>query len=414
MIYLFIHQSCPGQYVHLIRHLLAEGHRVYFISQRSDQPLPGVHNLYYKPDRTGAGACHPLTVDIDNAIRNAAAVSELCRKLRDEQGVHPDLIVGHGGWGETLFVKDLFPDAPVLTYFEFYYHINGVDVDFDPEFVSVFADADRLRTRNAITLMAAEATDWGHSPTVWQRSLLPPEIRKRVTVVHEGVDTERVCPRADVEFNIPQAGLTLSRADEVITYCARNLEPYRGFHIFMRALPEILRRRPKAQVLIVGGDEVSYGVPPPPGTTYREIMLKEVGSQLDARRVHWFRSLPYEDYLRVLQLSSAHVYLTYPFVLSWSCIEALAAGCLVIGSATPPVLEVIEDGVNGLTVDFFSPGQIAERVDEVFASADRRQDLRDAARQTAIEYFDLKTQALPRWQALLDDLLQGQRPELDP
>lgn len=416
MIYLFIHQSFPGQYVHVIRHLQEQGgNTIHFVSQPNDHPdIEGVHRHNYKPDRAGPVNCHPLVADIDSAVRNAAGVAEVCRRLRDEDGVCPDLIVGHGGWGETLFVKDLFPDTPVLTYFEFYYHVHGVDVDFDPEFVSAFADADRLRTRNAITLMAAEATDWGHSPTAWQRSLLPPEIRKRVTVLHEGVDTELVRPMSDAALSISEAGIKLSRADEVITYCARNLEPYRGFHIFMRALPEILSRRPKAHVIIVGGDEVSYGSPPPPGTNYRELMLQEVGDQIDRSRVHFFPKLSYEAYLRVLQVSSVHVYLTYPFVLSWSCIEAMAAGCLIIGSATPPVLEVIEDGVNGLTVDFFSPAEIAERIDEVFAHPDRMQDLRDAARDMAVEHYDLQSQTLPRWMALFDDLLSGNRPDLDP
>lgn len=412
MIYLFIHQNFPGQYRHVLRHLAGRGHTIHYVSQPGEHELADVvRHTYTKPPRTQVN-CHPLTVDLDEAIRTGAIVADLCRKLRDD-GLRPDLIVGHGGWGETLFVKEIFPDAPVLTYFEFYYHETGADLNFDPEFVSLFHGPDRLRTRNAINLMAFDATDWGQAPTQWQRSLLPPELRRRVTVLHEGVDTQRVRPDPAAAFTLPD-GTVLTRRDEVVTYVARNLEPYRGFHCFMRALPEIQRRRPRAQVLIVGGDGVHYGTPAPPGSTYRQVLLNEVGGQIDAARTHFLGALPYDDYLRLLRVSSVHVYLTYPFVLSWSCIEAMASGCLVIGSATAPVLEVLQDGVNGLTVDFFSPAQIADRVDEVFRHPNRMRSLRQAARRTAVERYDLRKRILPRWQALLDDLVRGRQPKLDP
>jgi glycosyltransferase involved in cell wall biosynthesis len=414
MIYLFIHQDFPAQYRDIVRHLAHQrGHVIYFVSQPNNKKIAGVQNVTYTKANRGQVNCHPLTVELDEAIRTGATVAEVCRKLFDD-GVRPDLIIGHGGWGETLFVKDIFPDARVLTYFEFYYHAVGVDLDFDPEFHSVFRGPDRLRTRNAIGLMAYDGTDWGHSPTRWQRSLFPPELRERITVLHEGVDTDKVRPSPTASFTLPGTKVKLTRRDEVITYVARNLEPHRGFHIFMRALPEIQRRRPKAHVVIVGADGVIYGAAPPPGTTYRQIMLNEVGGRIDAARVHFVGELPYEVYLRLLQVSSVHVYLTYPFMLSWSFVEALASGCLIVGSSTPPVLEVLQDRANGLTVDFFSPQQIAGRIDEVLEHPDRMQDLRDAARQTAVDQFDLTRRILPRWQALFDDMVKGRRPELDP
>jgi glycosyltransferase involved in cell wall biosynthesis len=199
----------------------------------------------------------------------------------------------------------------------------------------------------------------------------------------------------------------------VITYVSRSLEPYRGFHIFMRALPEILRRRPRAHAVVVGAEDVSYGAPAPPGSSFRQIMLHELGGKLDLTRVHFLGRVEYATYLRLLQISSVHVYLTYPFVLSWSFIEAMASGCLIVGSATPPVLEVLQDRVNGLTVDFFSPEAIADRVDEVLDHPDRHQALRDAARQTAIANFDLHGRQLPLWKTLIADLLEGRRPVLD-
>jgi glycosyltransferase involved in cell wall biosynthesis len=195
---------------------------------------------------------------------------------------------------------------------------------------------------------------------------------------------------------------------------ARNLEPYRGFHIFMRAAREILRRRPRTHIVIVGGDGVSYGPPAPRGETFRSLLLKEVGHALPEGRVHFLGRVAYDVYLNILQVSSAHVYLTYPFVLSWSFVEAMACGCAIIGSDTPPVMEVLKDRQNGLIVDFFSPTAIADRVDEILDHADGMQKMRDAARRTAVEKYDLKTVLLPRWIELFDDLMNGRRPKTNP
>ncbi|HLZ99521.1 MAG TPA: glycosyltransferase family 4 protein [Steroidobacteraceae bacterium] len=410
MNYLFIHQNFPGQYLHLVRYLTNQpGNQVYFITQPNANTMTGVHKITYPKDNRDRVNCHAYTVEIDRAIHAAAAVADRCRDLRNK-GFRPDLIVGHSGWGETLFVKDVFPDVPLLANFEFYYHSTGVDVGFDPEFVSIFQDPSRLRTRNATNLMAFEAADWGHSATRWQRSLYPPEMRPRISTLHEGVDTDIVRPQRMASFKLPQSERLLTRSDEVVTYVARNLEPYRGFHSFMRALPKLLRRRKRAEVVIVGGDGVSYGAPAPPRSTFKEMMLQEVGAKIDLRRVHFVGMLPYHDYLNLLQVSSAHVYLTYPFVLSWSFIEAMACGCLIVGSSTPPVLEVLRNEVNGLTVDFFSPNGIAKRIETALDQQAEMQRLRDAARATAVKHFDLKKVLLPRWNALFDDLLHGRRP----
>jgi len=412
MNYLFIHQNFPAQYRHIVRHLVSRrGNQVYFITQPNDNAMPGVNKITYPRDSRGHVNCHAYSLEIDRAIYAAASVADVCRGLR-EQGFRPDLIVGHSGWGETLFVKNVFPDVPLLANFEFFYHARGVDVDFDPEFISIFNDPARLQARNGIILMAFHAADWGQSATQWQRGLHPPEMQSRISVLHEGVDTQRACPKPDASFTLPETGRVLTRRDEVITYVARNLEPYRGFHVFMRALPQLLRRRKRAQVVIVGGDGVSYGAPPPPRSTFRQMMLEELGAKLDLTRVHFVGLLEYRAYLSLLQISSAHVYLTYPFVLSWSFIEAMAAGCAIVGSDTPPVMEVLRDGENGLAVDFFSPEGIADRVDEILDHPDRRADLRLAARETAVRDFDLTTRVLPRWTALFDDLIAGRRPTL--
>jgi glycosyltransferase involved in cell wall biosynthesis len=408
VIYLFIHQNFPAQYRHIVRNLANQpGNTVYFITQQNDNYLDKIRKLEYKPSRSDHRGCHPFIGEFDDAVRAGVAVADVCRVLRDD-GVRPDVIVGHNGWGETLFVKDVFPDVPLLVYFEFFYHAIGVDVGFDPEFSSVFfGDPSRLRVRNAVNLMGFAAADWGHTPTAWQHSLHPDDMQRRTTVIHEGVDTEAVRPDPSAWIRLPSANIVLTKADEVITYVARSLEPYRGFHVFMRAAAKILARRPKARIIIVGNDGVSYGMQPPPRTTYRQYMLEELAGKLDLSRVHFLGQVDYSHYLKLLQVSSAHVYLTYPFVLSWSFIEALAAGCLVIGSATAPVLEVLRDRQNGLAVDFFAVDELVHLVDEVLDHPNRMQHLRNRARQTAVHSFDLKRKQLPKWRRLLTDMAEG-------
>jgi len=411
MIYLFVHQNFPAQYVHLVRHLARiPGNRVLFITQAQDGAIEGVEKLVYRAEMPARTGVHPFVVDYDSAVRNGVAVMETCRNLR-ARGVVPDIVVGHCGWGEILLVKDVFPDTPVLSYFEFYYHAQGADVGFDPEFTPPRADdGPRLRLRNTVSRMSFDVSDWGHTATQWQRSLFPAEMRARITSLHEGIDTEVIRPNAQAWLKMARSDTVLTRNDEVITYVARNLEPYRGFHWFMRALPEILRKRPLAHVVVVGGDGISYGAIPPYGGTYREMLLAELGGQLDTQRVHFLGQVPRDIYLNVLQVSSVHVYFTYPFVLSWSLLEAMAAGCLVLGSGHAPVTEVLEDGVTGLAVDATDPAAVCRRVDEVLAHPDRLQGIRDAARANVIEHYDLHARALPQWMSLLDSVTRGRCP----
>lgn len=411
MIFLFIHQNFPSQYLHIVRRLAQEPeNEVYFITQESYNEISGVRKLIYSTPPQALSNCHAYTVPFDTAVRTGMAVRHALEIVK-ESGVIPDLIVGHCGWGETLFVKDVFPDVPLLTYFEFFYHAEGADVGFDPEFTPPTADdRSRLKVRNAVSYLSFAETDWGHTATRWQRSLFPTSMQSRIAVLHEGVNTERVRPDEGAWLTLGRDKIRLSREDQVITYVARNLEPYRGFHIFMRCLPELQRRFPSAHVLIVGGDGLSYSDPPPYGSTWREMMLAELGDCLKPERVHFLGQVPHDTYLNVLQISTAHIHLTYPFVLSWSFLEAMAAGCLVIGSATPPVLEVLCDRRNGLTVDFFSPEEICDRVEEVISHPDQMQAVRDAARATVIANYDLHTVTLPQWEKLLHNLVERRFP----
>ena len=398
---LFIHQTSPGQYLHLVRYLQEAGHSVVFVTQHGDRPIPGVRMLEYTPAPITPVAKSYVN-DLEGGVANGLAVARLCEGLKRD-GFTPDIVVGHTGWGELLFVKDLWPTVPMLGYFEFFYRSSGSDLDFDAEFPATLDDAMRVRVRNATNLLSLDAADWGHTPTKWQRDQYPVEYHPRISVIHEGVDTELVRPDPAARLWL-RGGLSLSRDNQVVTYCARKLEPYRGFHVFMRALPKVLAECPKAHVVIVGGDGVSYGRMPTDGKSWRDHMLAELGGRLDLSRVHFLGWLPYAQYLAVLQISSAHVYLTYPFVLSWGLIEAMAAECLVIGSRTPPIEEVIDGTNNGYLFDFFDTDALAEQIASVLRNPAATLSMRCNARQSIVEQFDLKSRCLPAHLALIHRL----------
>jgi glycosyltransferase involved in cell wall biosynthesis len=399
--WLFIHQNFPGQYAHAVRHLVEKGHHVVSITARRGDTIDGVRKIEY----IAAGVSPPTPEDlqeIDIAICNGLTVAKICEKLRAE-GFLPDLVIGHNGWGEILYIKDVWPQVPLLGYFEFFYRPAGSDVDFDPEFPPAPDIAKRLRTRNAINHLGLDAADWGQTPTLWQRNQYPQRYWERISVLHEGIDTDLVRPDPDARLWLKN-GASYGLGDEVVTYSARNLEPYRGFHTFMRALPKVLRARPRAQILIVGEDGVSYGRRPAAAANWRQQLLRELDDELDLERVHFLGHLPFRHYLTVLQISAVHVYLTYPFVLSWSLLEALAAGCLVIGSRTPPVEEIINGGENGYLVDFFDVEGLADCIGEALRAGGAGRRMRLAARKRLVGEYDLKTICLPAYLDLLRQL----------
>jgi glycosyltransferase involved in cell wall biosynthesis len=337
-------------------------------------------------------------------VRRAQAVAKALLTLK-QRGATPDLIVAHPGWGESLFAKEIFPQVPLLGYFEYFFSATGGDVGFDPEFPDSLDNQCRLRVRNAMYLAALHAADQGLTPTQWQHSRFPAEYQPRINVLHEGVDTDALRPDPTVSFVLN--GQRFQAGEPIITFVARGLEPYRGFHIFMRALPELLRRLPEARVLIVGGDEVSYGRKPAHSPSWREALLAELAAQgetLDPARVHFTGKLPRDAFTKVLQVSAAHIYLTYPFVLSWSMLEAMACGALIVGSRTAPVEEVVEHGRNGLLVDFFNPEELISTVTDALRRPADWAPLRQAARDTIVQRYDLNRHCLPATLKLLSSL----------
>jgi len=382
---LFIHQNMPGQFKHLAPALARMGHEVTFLTQRGDVDLPGVRRATYVKPRAAHASTHHYVRLFENSVLAGQQVVRACLQLQ-KQGWVPDVIVAHPGWGEALFVKDVWPQVPLLNFCEFYYGGEGSDIGFLPEDPADIDAICRVRARNASHLLSLEACDAGVTPTQWQLSRHPEPFQSKIRVIFDGIDSGTVRPNSKAGFTLPN-GRVLTAADEVITYVARNLEPYRGYPSLVRSLPSLLAQRPNAQVVIVGGDEVSYGRNPPEAPNWREHMAREVS--LDPERVHFTGKVPYAQYLALLQVSSLHIYLTVPFVLSWSCIEALSAGCLVLASGTAPVLEAIEDGVNGLLCDFHSPQDIADKAAAALAEREGLGHLRKAARQTVLDRYDL-------------------------
>jgi glycosyltransferase involved in cell wall biosynthesis len=398
MRFLFVHQNFPGQYRHLALDLAARGHQVAAIGdkvnlRRQRTLVPGIRLLGYEAPAQRSTDGLSLALGRGHAAAGAAEV------LRRE-GFAPDVMFAHPGWGEASFLKDVFPQARLVLYCEFFYRARGADVGFDPEFPVPPDALLRLRVRNAPFLMALDAADHGIAPTRWQHAQFPARYASQISVIHDGIDTRVVTPDAAARFAVP--GIALMAQDEVVTYVARNLEPYRGFHSFMRAIPEIQRRRPNAKIVIVGGDAVSYSPRLPAGQTYRERLVKEMGSAIDYARVFMPGQIPYADYLALLRVSSAHVYLTYPFVLSWSLLEAMSAGAPVVGSRTAPVQEVLEHGKNDLLADFFSPQDIAAQVARVLADRPAARRLGEQARRTVVDRFDLARVCLPRQRRLAE------------
>ena len=405
---LFVHQNFPGQFLHLAPALQARGHECRALTDANNTRESAIPVLRYRhnaalPDPAATRLGRNFTQMTDRGVTAARA----CLLLRDKHGYTPDVIVGHSGWGETLFLKEVWPSAKLIVYAEFYYRGVDRDVGFDPEFSrDGFDPVMTAQARAAHLGQSLLHADAGLAPTKWQASTYPPVLQPLIKVIFDGVNTAVMAPNADASLTLP-GGQTLHAGDEVLTFVNRNLEPYRGYHTFMRALPDVMAARPNAQVVIVGGDEVSYGAAAPNGKTWKDIFLDEVRDRLDESRVHFIGKVPYAQFVALMQISRAHAYLTYPFVLSWSALEAMAAGCLLVGSDTAPVREVVEDGVNGFLTDFFDHHALARRIAETLAHRHALERMRRAARETVLSRYDKKRVCLPAHARLAEQVLAG-------
>ncbi len=402
---LFVHQNFPAQFVNLAPALAADPKNDVRALTPSKRPCPvGVKKHTYSIKRSSSREIHPWLSDMETKTIRAEAAFWGAMQLKKE-GFMPDLIIAHPGWGESLFLKDVWPNAKLALYCEIYYQAVGGDIGFDPEFSTPELDmACRLRLKNTNFDLHLLQADAGISPTHFQRSTFPIYFQDKISVIHDGIDTNRIKPNPYVTMRLN--GITLTKSDQVITFVNRNLEPMRGYHIFMRALPKILKDNPKARVIIVGGDDVSYGSKPPICTTWKQLFLNEVCDQLDLSRVHFVGKLPYPDFIQLLQLSTVHVYLTYPFVLSWSLLEAMSAGCAIVASDTAPVREVIKHNETGLLVDFFDGRAIAEKVSFLVNISTEQQRLGETAREFIFQRYDLQSVCLSKQQEWIRSIIQ--------
>ncbi len=385
---LFIHPIFPGQFHRVMQHLAAQpGQDVVHISRQSAiASVPGVRKLRFAVPDDSDPKGHPYARKVEEAVVQAQAVARVAIELK-QSGFIPDLIYGYAGWGQIMFIKDIFPDVPLVGYFEWYLNAYGSEYNFDPAYPLQIEHQFYMRASNAPTLLDLQACDYGITPTRWQQRQFPAEFHSKLTVLHDGVDTGKFRPNAQAGLEL--AGLKLPPGTPLVTYVSRGMEPFRGFPQFMRALAEVQKRHPACHAVIVGTETVYYSVVLPNGQTYKQAMLAELEGQLDVSRVHFTGWLDTPHYLSVLQASSAHVYFTRPYVLSWSLMEAMAAGCLVIGSRTAPVEEMISDGDNGLLTDFFDHKALADRLDEALTAPERFSTIRERARESIVRHYSL-------------------------
>lgn len=403
---LLIHQNFPGQFMHLAPALAKRGHDVHALFHaRNKVPTKiwkGVTIHPYHVTRSSSKNIHPWIVDIETKTIRAEACYFASKKLK-ECGFVPDLVIAHPGWGEALFIKDVWPQTKLVLYCEYFYQPSGGDWNFDSEFTPEDPGGIcRLHLKNLCSIQQFETMDYGISPTQWQASTYPERVANKIKVIHDGLDTTTISPNENIKLRVNNT-MVLSRRDEVITFVNRNLEPLRGYHIFMRALPHLLKKRPLATILIVGGDGTSYSQKPLGKTSWKQVLIDEVRPQISDEnwsRVHFLGNIQRNQFTALLQVSTVHVYLSYPFVLSWSLIEAMSAGCAIVAANTAPIREVIKDGETGCLVDFFDIIALTQKVDDLIGNLDLRKSLGNAARSFAVEHYDLSATCLPeqiRW-----------------
>jgi glycosyltransferase involved in cell wall biosynthesis len=395
---LFVHQNFPAQFVHIAPALAARGHKVLALTASTNKRKFGVSAAHYPWDnREFDPKVFELSTTHAQMMHRAGVVARSGLAITQKTGFKPDVILSHLGWGEPILLKEVWPDAHLKLYAEFFYRPKGLDTDFDPEFgKSGFEARARIVSRQPYLLQSYYTADSMLAPTQWQASFLPEFARAKTTVIHDGIDTAVIGPgHGGTTVTLPGTTRSFRQGDELLTFVNRNLEPYRGYHIFMRALAKVLRERPAAQVVIIGDEAKGYGAGPPPGTTWKQKFLDEVGDRLDLSRVHFVGHVPHAVLTDLMRVTRVHAYLTYPFVLSWSMLEAMAAEALVVGSRTPPVTEFIEDGVNGRLVDFFDVDGWSNTLIDCLARPDAFTGMRRTARQTVIARCDLKTRCLP-------------------
>lgn len=400
---LFVHNNFPAQFGDLARALMERGVECAAIGAERAPGLPGMPIARYRLNRGTGKDVFPLAVRAEADLIRGRAALEAARELK-RHGHEPEVIIGHPGWGETVFLSQVFPEAKQVLYPEFFYHGRNSDIDFDPEFWRDDEEAlIRGHAKNAVMTLALTDAHAIVTPTAFQGSRLPEVLRTRLHVIHEGVDVDAVRPGPAQPFELPD-GRVIPAGAPVVTHINKQMEPMRGLHVFLRALPRLFAEVPDAQAIVIGEEKTSgYGGEAPDGRTWKQVFLNELDGRLDLSRLHFLGSVAHERMLAALRLSAAHVYYTYPFVLSWSLIEAMASGCYVIGSDTAPLHDAIEDGVNGRLLPFFDVDALSDALIAACRAPQASQAMRSAARETAVARFS-RAGGRAGWLALLEEL----------
>ena len=402
---LFVHNNFPAQFGFVADAMRREGWRGAAIGSRTARPVADIPLLRWKAQRSPTRGILQEATRAEADLIRARAAAECALKLK-KSGFRPRLIIGHPGWGETIYLREIFPEAKQIIYGEFYYRSSGADVGFDAEFGGPLPALSTIQSKNASVMLAYSEADRIVAPTPFQASLLPNLLKDRTVIIHDGVDTGLARPNAVATLLLPGRP-ALDRSRPVITFINRTFEPMRGYHIFMRALPMLLSEVPEAEIVLIGGGKLhGYGLDAPAGTTWKEHFLDEVGDSVDRSRLHFTGFVPYRTLLDALCISAAHVYFTYPFVLSWSLLDAMACECLIVGSDTPPVRDLIKDGENGILLPFFDPPALARQLVQACREPERFAPLRKKARETVVAGYDRRRISQPAWLKLVSDVLK--------
>ncbi len=402
---LFIHNNFPGQYRRLVPYITKNTDFKCAVAtlETNKQKFPYTR-INYKPHREPTKDVHPAVAYTESSAIMGQAAYKALIDVRNK-GSAPDIVLAHSGWGASMFIKDIFPNAKFLAYHEWFYHSYGTDGDFlnkrksDPNYEMT------IRLKNTPILQDLSSMDWGQSPTQFQINKIPKVFHSKMSVLHDGVDTSFFYPKDGVRVELPD-GKFLSAEDEVITYISRGMEQQRGFPQFMESISILMKERPNLHVMVIGDDRIAYGAKRKDGKGMKSEMLEKF--DYDKDRLHFLGLVPIQGMLAALRISSLHVYFTVPFVLSWSMMEALATGALVMGSKTQPVEEMITHNENGLLVDFFDIDAQVACMNDALDNQDKYIPLRQAARQLILDHYSVDD-LLPKYQKLIENVANGQQ-----
>jgi glycosyltransferase involved in cell wall biosynthesis len=357
---LFVHPNFPAQFGHIAAYLAREKRfRCTFISEKPAGVADGVERIQYRVRGLATEKTHYFSRTFENAMWHSHAVYDMLKARTD---IKPDLIVAHAGFLSAVLLRELY-DCPIINYFEYFYYTRGSDMDFRADFPATEINRLRARARNGHLLLDLHNCDVGYSPTQWQRDRLPAEYHNKVRVIFDGIDTNLWRPQPDVPRQV--AGRLIPDDVRIVTYVSRGMESMRGFDIFMRAANLICQRRKDVVFIVVGEDRVCYGGDQQVtgGKSFKEWVLCR--DHYDLSRFIFTGLLPTSVLAQLLSITDLHIYLTVPFVLSWSLMDALACGATVLASDTAPVRELIAHDKNGLLTDFFDVETWAEKASRI-------------------------------------------------